>query len=515
MYLRIFFFCLLPLSLCSQAAKEPKRLALVIGNALYQHSTPLQNPINDADSMEVALKQCGFDVLKYPNADRNSMDKAILDLDQKLAQKAYGTVLFYYSGHGMEIDGRNYLIPVDVAFKNKKEAQFWCKSVSSYTDVIKEYQIDSCIVLLDACRENPFQYDTKSWSTKGLTSNEKVSASSNFIGYAAGPGELAWDGANFGNGVYTKAILKHIRTPDKNIEEIFNEVAKTTNEWAREHNHNQIPYKTSAMLDGFYFVKKRKSFTSKGEFSELVGNMVLVAGGNFTMGCKEGRDYPCDLNENPAHEVTVDSFLIGESEVTVRQWIGIMGPLEGSTPDTCLSCPVGNISFDQIQRFIAVLNKKSGLRYRLPTEAEWEFAARGGVKSKNYRFAGSDNPHDVVSNIILPESSKGGLDQSSRGDSGNREVVPVMQSIPNELGIYDMSGNAWEFCQDWYQPDYYKESEKKNPTGPKKDTQYRTIRGSFWAFDKPADKCRVSTRSAIYQDMRVEKVGFRLARSIK
>lgn len=516
MYLRMLIICLLQFSLSSQAAKQPKRLAMVIGNALYQHSKPLLNPVKDADSMEVALKQCGFEVLKYCNADRNVMEQASIDLSSKIqnnqAENPIETVLFYYSGHGMELSGENYLIPVDAVVNSMEEAKLRCSPVSRFSSILQENEIKYSIILLDACRENPFPKQMKNWGSKGLAVTNIPASLKSFVGYAAAPGALAWDGEILGNGVYTKAILQHLRTPDRTISEIFTKVAKSTEEMARAKGHNQTPFNLTNITEDFYFIRTQNQLRelSDGKDSAFIGKMILVAGGSFVMGCKEGRDYPCKLDVRPSHEVILDSFFIGQTEVTVGQWKAVMGNLKGVQVDeSCLECPMENISFDQIQGFIASLNKKSQFRYRLPTEAEWEFAARGGRKSKNYRFAGSNNHHEVVSNIFRSEP-----EGDFRGSGEMKKVMPVKQSIPNELGIYDMSGNVWEFCQDWYQADYYQKSEKKNPRGPLEDTQYHTIRGSFWDFEKPEDNCGVANRSNIHHSMRAQKLGFRLVRSV-
>mgnify|MGYP001804168081 CR=1 FL=1 len=172
-----------------------------------------------------------------------------------------------------------------------------------------------------------------------------------------------------------------------------------------------------------------KDGTSLESISE---NMVFVKGGTFNMGSNDGRDI-----EKPLHEVQVGDFYIGKYEVTQAQWRRIMGNSPSSF-NNCDDCPIESVSWNDIQRFLKKLRKQTGQKYRLPTEAEWEYAARGGNKSKGFTYAGSN----ALADVAWYDSN-----------SGNK-TQPVGQKAPNELGIYDMSGNVWEWCTDWY-GEYY------------------------------------------------------------
>lgn len=217
--------------------------------------------------------------------------------------------------------------------------------------------------------------------------------------------------------------------------------------------------------------------------------MVFVKGGTFTMGCTSEQS-DCDDYEKPAHQVTVSDFRMGKYEVTQKQWTEIIGSNPSSFKN-CEDCPVENVSWNDVQEFIKQLNRKTGKNYRLPTEAEWEYAARGGSSGSPTLYAGSNNIDEVA---------------WYDGNSGSK-THPVGQKKPNELGLYDISGNVWEWCSDWYGSDYYKNSPRNNPQGPASGS-YRVLRGGCWG--SLARHCRVAFRYFDRPVIRGNGGGFRL-----
>ena len=207
------------------------------------------------------------------------------------------------------------------------------------------------------------------------------------------------------------------------------------------------------------------------------------------MGCtpEQGDDCDCEAHEKPVHEVELDNFQLGQYEVTQEQWEAVMG----ETPsffDDCPLCPVERVGWHDVQEFISKLNEYTGKSYRLPTEAEWEYAARGG---EDYKFAGSDTLFKVAWHDLY----------------GN-QTHPVGTKQPNGYGLYDMSGNVWEWCHDKYAKDYYAISPRNNPKGPAYGDEF-VLRGGSFADD--SIKCRVAFRTHANAQGISRTQGFRLA----
>ena len=216
--------------------------------------------------------------------------------------------------------------------------------------------------------------------------------------------------------------------------------------------------------------------------------MVIVEGGTFTMGASDDDTEASDI-EKPAHQVTLSSYCIGQTEVTQELWQAVMG----NNPSNFHSDPqrpVERVSWDDCQTFVNKLNELTGMAFRLPTEAEWEYAARGGNRSKGYKYAGSNDLNEVA----------------WCWNNSPNDTKPVATKAPNELGIYDMSGNVWEWCQDWYGS--YTSDAQTNPTGPDSGSK-RVDRGGSWLSYVPDH--RVSCRGYNSPSYTHVSIGLRLA----
>ena len=251
-------------------------------------------------------------------------------------------------------------------------------------------------------------------------------------------------------------------------------ICKEARAWLREQknkNRNNNSY-------------NEQTFTVKGvEFK-----MIKVEGGTFSMGATSEQTSYYD-DEEPVHSVTLSDYYMGETEVTQELWVAVMGSNPSEfTGDN--QRPVEYVSWDDCQEFIEKLNSLTGKQFRLPTEAEWEYAARGGKYSRGYKYSGSNNADEVA---------------WYNGNSGSK-TRPVKTKKANELGLYDMSGNVYEWCNDWY--GHYQSYSQTNPTGPS-EGERRVLRGGSWDIN---DSCvRVSFRSINTPDYRSINRGLRLA----
>lgn len=270
--------------------------------------------------------------------------------------------------------------------------------------------------------------------------------------------------------------------------------------------------KTTAFILSFLLValsaQGRKHEQIHVEVEGVGFDMILVEGGTFTMGATLEQSYPLD-NERPLHDVKLSDYYIGVTEVTQELWNAITGtPLSHFTGNPHL--PVEDVSWEECAAFIKLLQKKTAFKFCLPTEAQWEYAARGGKASRDYQYAGSDNIEDVAwFGASLRPDEHFCPDSIALGVYVNTDLAhthPVAQKAPNELGLYDMSGNVAEWTADFYAP--YTKQSQKNPKGPAYGTG-RVIRGGCWYFGPWAS--RVAQRQGIPSNAHYINLGLRLA----
>jgi formylglycine-generating enzyme required for sulfatase activity len=549
------------MELGSSTAGGP-RIALVIGNAAYDTS-PLKNPTNDAADVAAALRALGFDVTLGQNWTKRQMEDAIYAFGQRL--KAGGVGLFYYSGHGMQVAGRNYLIPIGCRVEDERDVEFEAVDANRVLAKMDAAGNGLNLMILDACRNNPFARSFRS-ETQGLAQMDAPVGT--YIAYATAPGSVAADGEGR-NGTYTAALLKEMRKPGLKVEEVFKQVRADV---SRATGGKQLPWDASSLVGDFFFIVPAaarataggpaapgpsaaaieseywntiKDSTDAADFEaylkeypsgtyaslarlkvqklravarpEPAGGgppprpepaarpggdtavdlgsgvrieLVYVRAGSFDMGSaapRSGEDWT--IAEVPQHRVTISKpFLMGKYEVTQGQWKAVMGsnPSKFSGND---DLPVEQVSWEDCQEFIRRLNAKTGGGWRLPTEAEWEYACRAGTSGD---YAGA-------------------LDQMAwyDGNSGGT-THPVGQKQPNAWGLYDMHGNVWEWCQDWYDASFYGRSPGTDPVGPSSGSN-RVDRGSCWG--NTAAFCRSATRDGNAPSTRSVYLGFRLART--
>jgi len=226
------------------SATSEKRTALVIGNSNYA-SSPLKNPVNDARDMAKTLEELGFDVIHRTNADKKTMKDAIRDFEKKL--RGGGVGLFYFAGHGMQVNGKNYLIPTDAQIETEADAEDASVEANWILGKMEDAGNDINIVILDACRNNPVARSFRS-AKSGLA--EMKAPKGAVIAYATSPGDVAADG-NGKNGTYTRYLLKYLREPGLEIGQFFKKVGKDV---AAETGEKQMPWMHSKFYGDFYFL---------------------------------------------------------------------------------------------------------------------------------------------------------------------------------------------------------------------------------------------------------------------
>jgi len=497
------------------AQDTEKRLALVVGNSAYLGGSALKNPVNDANLMATTLSRLGFTVIKRENTTKAQLEKAIYEFSRKL--KDYDVALFYYAGHGIQVDGKNYLIPIDAKLSDKTAVKFEAVAVNYVVDEFEYYQDNTNIVILDACRDNPF----RSWGRGGAQGFKAIPpASGTIIAFATSEGATAADGKGV-NGLYTEHLVKQLTKPQR-IVDVFNNTRVAVE---NATNGQQSPQEWTKLKGAFYFKKPTGEVNTNNTQVEEIGKkghdkktgciMMRIVGGNFSMGSSDGM-----YDEKPAHNVHVDNFMMSKTEITVAQFKKFIHATGYTTdaekngyghiyttkwekkyavnwkcdskgnirPNSEYNHPVIHVSWNDANAYC----KWAG--GRLPTEAEWEYAARGGVKKRlgmSLQYAGSNNIDEVA---------------WYKENSGNK-THPVSQKKPNAFGLYDMSGNVWEWCLDWYSEKYYINSPQNNPQGVSSGT-YRVDRGGS-AFINASD-CRSTKRGKSAATYSSYYLGFRL-----
>ena len=483
-----------------------RRKAVVVGMSNYGDGRNLENTLNDAEDMAEALTQLGFVVTILKDNDLRNLKTNLTAWYSTI--EGNDMAVFYFAGHGVEVKGENYLIPIGAELNSQADVEDYTLKVNNILGNMEEKRVGFKLLILDACRDNPF---TRAWSRSNTQQGlaQMRAPKGMLIAFAASPGATAQDGGSYNlrNGVFTHFLKQEILTAGASIDDILNKVAGNVSNLT---NDQQVPYKTGVITENFYFIPKMNEVVitdipvepikpavttakSNGETVQLDGiEFVFVSGGTFTMGCTSEQGDDCSDGEKPAHRVTVSDFYMGKFEITQAQWKAVMGDNPSSVKGDNL--PVDKVSWNDVQEFIRKLNIKTGKQYRLPTEAEWEFAARGGIDSKGYKYSGSN----TIGNVAWYKDNASGKNPA------------VGTKSPNELGIHDMSGNVFEWCSDWNAP--YKNNEQTDPQGPATGT-HRVFRGGCLAGDTKT--ARITTRTIGLPDIRWNSLGFRLACSSK
>lgn len=601
--------------------RAENRVALIIGNSDYATDLGhLDNPVSDAADLSQALRDTGFDVSLYQNVDRDEMLRALLDFESELRTADVG--LFYFAGHAVQAGGRNFMLPIDTQLQLSDGNS---AAVADYIDLetVDLQQVMGRlgvagnrlnVVILDACRNNPFSRHSRSVS-RGLA--QTFAPNGTFVAYATAPGDIALDGDGR-NSPYTGALIETIRQPGMKIEEVFKEVRRIV---THRTKGQQRPWDNSSIIGEFYFTlppfstssstdgpaamelaldltaddrmaiqqslnqmgysigdingtfesdtraalvqwqrkvgdpthgyittadkaqalissregasgtqvatvdrnptpvtvessKNANTVVAKPEMPARVSvepeiadslefrvfrdcprcpQMVVVPGGRFLMGSGAREGYK---TEKPQHEVAIaDDFAIGRYEVTFDEWDACVNANACPTQTDHAGWgrgqrPVINVNWHDAQAYVRWISKETGQEYRLPSEAQWEYAARAQTQS-TYVFGDSLKPAQANVQMAL------------------NMTVPVGQYATNPFGLFDVHGNVAEWVQDAWQQSY-NDAPGDGSARPGGGAT-RVIRGGSWRVTPRL--ARSAARIAVDDNRRSNQIGFRVVRT--
>ncbi len=323
-------------------ASDQLKTALIIGNGAYK-SAPLKNPVNDANDMARTLEKLGFEVIHMENASKRRMKDAIHQFGQKL--KKGGVGLFYFAGHGMQVRGTNYLIPVNAHIRAESDIEFESIDAGRLLARMEEAGNEMNIVILDSCQDNPFARSFRS-NSRGLARMDAPTGS--FIAYATAPGDTAADGTGK-NGIFTGNLLKHMTTPNLKIEDVFKRVRVVV---ANETSKKQIPWQSSSLMGDFYFVK------NTGSDSPINQPMQVVS---FDPALTNPR-----IVKKDRHYVKYDTGVVRDTRTGLELYAG----------------PDKDTNWHEAKAWVNRLSVDGG-GWRMPTRAELEKLYEKGVGSLN------------------------------------------------------------------------------------------------------------------------------------
>lgn len=595
------------------------RLALVMGNDSYAGVERLRNARADARAVAEALRQAGFAVEVAEDQDRAGMNRTLRRFRQKLGNG--DDVVFFYAGHGVELSGSNYLLPVDIKADDEEQVRDDAIALQEVLDALRERRPRFTLAIVDACRDNPLKAVGRNLGERGL--KPVTAATGQMVIYSAGAGQKALDRLGdedrASNGVFTRVFVREMLRSEEPVQTTMSRVRREVSRLAASVGREQVPALYDQSVGEFQFLGggKREAVPGGGagapkpkavevgdlaqwqqwqsqleaDFAKLAGlglkgrmaveawerflrthgednpyteeddrlrgeakrrvdeakaaepriqsdrskentepkrpaevqpagevkrgsmpagqvfrdcpecpEMVVIPAGEFEMGSHH------DPSEQPQRRVRVGQFAIGKYELTQGQWRAVMGTNPSSHARCGDDCPVERVGWRDAKAFIRKLNEKvSGNAeepYRLPSEAEWEYACRGSVAGQEY--CGSNDPTAVAH-----------FDSSLYGVARATGTQQVGRKSANRFGLHDMSGNVAEWVEDCWNGSY-RGAPEDGRAWTAGDCSWRVYRGGEWnTWNEPSypnlRSARRFSRQAVTRD---NDTGFRLARTL-
>lgn len=513
------------------SAQAPKRVALVIANSTYGTYAPLPNTEVDAAMVTETFRKAGFTVgTVKANLGQAAFNAALAEFQNAAANADIAAI--YYAGHGIEVGGRNWLIPTDVTLTDDSQLPFQAIDVDMLMKATAGAR--ARLIVLDACRENPFAArmrrvvrtaGTTRDISSGLSAPSGDGARGTYLMYSAAAGELAADGVPGEGSPFARAFARHMIEPGLELRIAAGKVADTVFETSGQR---QLPF-TNSSLGGeqIIFVAGTAAQPTAGasrtpppvaaarqkaageRFTECGGcpEMIVVPGGAFTMGSPDGVG---GADEHPQTLLNVPLFSLSRTEVTVAQWEVCMsegacrapsGVLNSTTtPRGAANTPIRGVTYGDALAYVSWINNRLGTnRYRLPSEAEWEYAARAN-STGSYPWGGAS---------ISEYANAAGRTGKDKFDG----AAPVGSFPPNAFGLLDMHGNVSEWVRDCYWPNPARRSARALEVATGAFCQNYVIRGGSFLQAPPALRSAARAYQGVATISSQPTTGFRIARS--
>ena len=539
-------------------AQAERRIALVIGNGAYKHAPRLDNPTNDATDVSAALKRAGFETIIGLNLDKTGMEDATIHFSR--AARQADVAMVYYSGHAMQFNGINYLLPVDAELKDEADLRRLVRVDQIVADLQQARNLR--ILVLDACRDNPLAEALKrsmgssprsALIERGIKRIENVHGM--IVAYATQAGATAEDGIGR-NSPYTAAFLRHIEEPEE-IATVFRQISADV---YRATGQRQLPELSLSFLGEFYLRGRPGSAPAPSQgtaFKDCDGcpEVVVVPAGQFTMGSPDSEPGRLDI-EGPQRIVTIPSaFAVGKYAITRDQFEAFVKATGYLYSDGCHAelagkwvlrkeltfrtpgfpqdgrHPVVCISWNDAKAYAKWLSAQTGKTYRLLTEAEREYVSRAGT-STAYWWGATVSPDLANYDKREPGAREPVVDKAGatkvaiaakRTPANANEAaatlgpprggtVPVYLYQPNPWGLYQVHGNVAEWVEDCWNKSFM-DAPSDSSAVQTGDCGRRVLRGGAWSY-WPSD-IRAAYRESARSDQRYVHVGFRVARDLQ
>jgi formylglycine-generating enzyme required for sulfatase activity len=540
------FACFLTIALVlgpvAAPAADQQRLALVVGNADYPDaSSPVVVALKNARAVAEQLRKAGFEVDLVENLNKDPLQRAVQGFYDKIRPGA--AVVFFFSGYGIQATRQNFVIPLNALIWTELDVRRDGLSVEGMLTALGERGATTRIVMLDASRRNPFERRFRSYSA-GLGTIETPPNS--IIISAASPGKVISD-ADADSSVFVGELLKELSAPGVPVNEVFNHTREGV---SRATNGDQVPWVSSSLGEKFYFGKSvapqaqsapppppqpprqtaqqvvpresppplsrpqtpepqkpaeaaekpklpDRKVGEKFQDCPACPELVVVPAGEFEMGSN-------DLEpEKPIHHVSISRpFAIGRREVTFAEWDQCVTagackvkPDDGGRGRNDL--PLGGVSWNDSKDYLAWISGKTGAKYRLPTEAEWEFVARGGTASA-YWWGAANKPGQANC-------------RDCGGQANGQSSTRVGTYAPNPYGVYDTAGNVAEWVEDCWNPNY-KTASSDGSAVTTGQCRLRVLRGG--SYENMSKYIRSASRFLYDANVRYAANGFRVLREL-